>query len=233
MAELEDEIDESRVQQILRQIGYSEPAPTTETSINRLAARVYELGFFGSGPGLVPIGAVPLVIFALLQSHRLFRGQLGEIKFRVLRSMVPLFGIAVFTTYALLGFGLFLNEGWRQRSAMLSETHAAFERLQPKLAESGVARQFSVDELNDAAPISERTRKWLRGSRIMVASEMTGPTRNTLAPWPSGFIVMVPNSAGSNLPYQAEILLANGVRCSVRYPMAPHTAVGVLGGACE
>ena len=38
MAELEDEIDESRVQQILRQIGYSEPAQTTETSINRLAA---------------------------------------------------------------------------------------------------------------------------------------------------------------------------------------------------
>ena len=38
MAELEDEIDESRVQQILRQIGYAEPAPTTETSINRLAA---------------------------------------------------------------------------------------------------------------------------------------------------------------------------------------------------
>ena len=38
MAELEDEIDESRVQQILRQIGYSEPAQDAETSINRLAA---------------------------------------------------------------------------------------------------------------------------------------------------------------------------------------------------
>ena len=38
MAELEDEIDESRVQQILRQIGHSEPAQDAETSINRLAA---------------------------------------------------------------------------------------------------------------------------------------------------------------------------------------------------
>src|SRR5207237_10939432 len=38
MAELEDEIDESRVQQILRQIGYSGPAQDAETSINRLAA---------------------------------------------------------------------------------------------------------------------------------------------------------------------------------------------------
>ena len=38
MAELDDEIDESRVQQILQQIGYSEPAQTAETSINRVAA---------------------------------------------------------------------------------------------------------------------------------------------------------------------------------------------------
>jgi acyl-CoA synthetase (AMP-forming)/AMP-acid ligase II/acyl carrier protein len=38
MAELEDEIDESRVQQILRQIGYSESAQTSETTINRVAA---------------------------------------------------------------------------------------------------------------------------------------------------------------------------------------------------
>jgi len=38
MAELDDEIDELRVQQIMKQIGYSEPAEPTETSINRLAA---------------------------------------------------------------------------------------------------------------------------------------------------------------------------------------------------
>jgi amino acid adenylation domain-containing protein len=38
MAELDDEIDEPRVQQIMNQIGYEEPAESTETSINRLAA---------------------------------------------------------------------------------------------------------------------------------------------------------------------------------------------------
>ena len=38
LAELDDEVDEPRVRQILAQIGYSEPAQTNETSINRLAA---------------------------------------------------------------------------------------------------------------------------------------------------------------------------------------------------
>ncbi|HWC73022.1 MAG TPA: phosphopantetheine-binding protein, partial [Gemmatimonadales bacterium] len=38
MAELEDEIDEERVQQIMRQIGYTEPAQPSETTIRRLAA---------------------------------------------------------------------------------------------------------------------------------------------------------------------------------------------------
>jgi acyl carrier protein len=38
MGELDDEIDESRVQQIMAQIGYTEPAQANETSINRLAA---------------------------------------------------------------------------------------------------------------------------------------------------------------------------------------------------
>ena len=38
MAELDDEIDEPRVQQIMKQIGYEEPPEPTETSINRLAA---------------------------------------------------------------------------------------------------------------------------------------------------------------------------------------------------
>jgi amino acid adenylation domain-containing protein len=38
MAELDDEIDEPRVEQIMAQIGYTEPAHTDETSINRLAA---------------------------------------------------------------------------------------------------------------------------------------------------------------------------------------------------
>ncbi len=38
MEELEDELDEARVQEIMRQIGYSEPTQTTETSIRRVAA---------------------------------------------------------------------------------------------------------------------------------------------------------------------------------------------------
>ncbi len=38
MAELDDEIDEPRVQQIMKQIGYEEPGDPAETSINRLAA---------------------------------------------------------------------------------------------------------------------------------------------------------------------------------------------------
>jgi amino acid adenylation domain-containing protein len=38
MGELDDEIDEPRVQQIMAQIGYTEPSPANETGINRLAA---------------------------------------------------------------------------------------------------------------------------------------------------------------------------------------------------
>ncbi len=38
MEELDDELDEARVQQIMRQIGYAEPAQSTETSISRVAA---------------------------------------------------------------------------------------------------------------------------------------------------------------------------------------------------
>jgi len=38
LGELDDEIDEERVQQIMTQIGYTEPPQTNETSINRLAA---------------------------------------------------------------------------------------------------------------------------------------------------------------------------------------------------
>src|SRR5258705_4022935 len=38
MEELEDELDEARVQEIMRQIGYAEPPQSSETSIRRVAA---------------------------------------------------------------------------------------------------------------------------------------------------------------------------------------------------
>lgn len=123
---------------------------------------------------------VPTLLFALIQSYRLFRTQPQESVRWIVRCVLPV--VAVTMLFSFLVSAGFLSSRWEP----FDETRQGLDRLQ-----SGAAKlEFTGEDLAKGSPLSRPTRRWLKGSKIIVA-----PDHSHL----SG--------------YQARIYLASGLEC--------------------
>ncbi len=131
--------------------------------------------------------AVPILLFAVIQSYRLFRTQREDSILSMIRCLLPLAIVAFLCGFSLEASGFGAPSRWQP----FSETHEAIEKLQPGITKLGAARplQLTVEDLAKASPLSELTRRWLRNSNITIA----------------------PDQAHSG--YFATIHLANGLDC--------------------
>jgi len=115
--------------------------------------------------------------------------------------------------------------------AMFHETHEAIEKIRPGAADLDAAHplQLTVEDLAKASPLSERTRRWLAGSRITVAPDKPQPGRRYCCGTNSRGITLAPDQAQSW--YLATIHLQSGTSCTVSF-MAMR-GYGTLGGVCR
>ncbi len=149
----------------------------------------------------------------------------------MIRNVLPLALLAFLSGFFLLAFYVFVDHAKLQMWAMFRETHEAIEKIQPGTANLDATHplQLTVEDLVKASPLSERTRRWLRNSRITVAPDKPHPGRSYCCGGNSRSITFAPDKAYSW--YLANIRLASGSHCTVSF-QAGH-GFGILGGVCE
>ena len=183
---------------------------------------------------------LPVSVVALLQTRWLFRKQLQDSPLFVVRRLLPLAITVFLCSFSLATANNFVFEAKKQMWAMFRETHDAIEKAQPGLAIPGDSNfgaanplQLTLEDLNKAAPLSERTQRWLRGAQITVshdAPHFSGHdccrANSELA---SGLFTILPNKA--HPWYSATIHLPTGTVCTVSFQTS--SQLGVLGGVCK
>jgi hypothetical protein len=102
---------------------------------------------------------VPALLFALFQSHRLFRTPPQDSAVWMLRCILPLVAVTIlwsFSTYA--GF---VASRWEP----FEETRKALDKFQPGAAKI----ELTGEDLTKSSALTPPTRRWLKGSSITVA----------------------------------------------------------------
>ena len=190
--------------------------------------------WFYSGATLSPSDAFlwgPTLIFAGIQSCRLFHKQLQDSALFVLRRLLPQAVIAFLCSFTLIAFFSLVFQAKRQIWAFFKETHQAIEQIQPGMAKLDATHppQLTGEDLANASSLSERTRRWLRDSRITVAPDSTHPGDSYCCSENSRGITL---SAGqTHSSYLATIHMPNGSTCTVSFQAG--SVGGILGGTCQ
>src|SRR5208282_4283018 len=110
---------------------------------------------------VVTLLLVPTVIFAAIQSCRLFRKQLQDNALFVVRRLAPLAVIVFLCSFSFVAFNSLVLDAQDQMWTLFRETHQAIEKLQPGMAklDAGHPLQPTVGDLAKASPLSEHTRR--------------------------------------------------------------------------
>ncbi|HYL86457.1 MAG TPA: hypothetical protein VE263_19695 [Candidatus Angelobacter sp.] len=106
---------------------------------------------------------VPTLLFALIQSYRLFQTPPQDGVRWMLRCALPLVAVAILWSFSVSAGFLYSN--WRP----FEETRHALDRLQPGVAEI----KLSGEDLAKGSSLTTPTRRWLKGSRISVAHDLS------------------------------------------------------------
>ena len=181
---------------------------------------------------LVLLLVAPTLALAVVQSGWLFRKQLQDSPLFVVRRLLPLAITAFLCSFSLAGLIAFVDQGKQQMWTVFRETHQAIERIQPGNAKLNATHplQLTLEDLAKAYPLSERTWRWLRDSRIIVAPDKPLPGgRYCCGENLRGIITFASDQAYSS--YLATIHLPSGSDCIVSFQAGGE--YGILGGVCK
>jgi len=118
---------------------------------------------------------IPTLLYAVIQSYRLFRAQLQDRALSVVRSLLPLALLAFLCSFSSLAFYTFVNQAaWAAQDPKLLalfETIGALHNIQPGGAKLDAAHplELTVEDLAKASPLSKSTRGLLGDSHITLS----------------------------------------------------------------
>jgi len=138
---------------------------------------------------------VPAILFGAIQSYRLFRKQPPDSALWMLRCLLPLATVSLVWCLSLSAG--FASSRWEP----FVETREAIDKLQPGTAKL----ELAGEDLAKGAELTGLTRRWLRGSRIIVAPDKAHS---------SGYLATI------HLPSGLECRLAFGQKPGVSFPPA-------------
>lgn len=180
---------------------------------------------------LTTILLVPTLLFAVMQSYRLFRAQPHDRDWSVIRSLVPLALVAFFCNFALLAFDVSVGRATRPpRLTALFESMQAIQKLQSALPKLDAAHplQLTVENLARSYPLSKSTRRLLGNSHITLSLDAP-PHRGHF-----GCATNLPPRGISALRYSwysAVVTLADGSRFFVDFEPEHHSFMSA--GFCK
>ena len=184
-----------------------------------------------ANPMLLALLFAPMLVFAVIQSRRLFRKQLQDSPLLVLRRLLPLVVTAFLSSVLLVAPYAFMHHSKQQMWILFRETHEAIEKVQAGTANLDATHplQLTLENLIKAAPLSENTQRWLRNSSIEVARDQPHPGGRYCCGGNSRSITFAPDT--QTFSYLATIRLSNGSECTVSFQAGRGN--GILGGVCK
>jgi hypothetical protein len=175
---------------------------------------------------------VPTLLYAVIQSYRLFRAQVQDRAMSVVRSLLPLALIGFLCSFSSLAFYTFVGRAPQDPKIMaLFETAVALQKFQSGVGKLDAAQplQLTVEDLAKVSPLSKSTRRFLGNSHITLALN---------APPHQPQFGCAENPQPHGLPdqgyawYTAIIPLADGSRSFVAFDPVTHYIIsaGICGG---
>lgn len=173
---------------------------------------------------------VPILLVAVIQSYRLFRTQARDGKLPLVRNLLPLAMMAFLLIFSWNASIVFVEQARQQMWTLFSETHQAIEMDLPRTALLDAAHplQVTLDDLAQASPLSERTRRWLRNSRISIAPFKLHPGPCCHPGIASG-MTFAPGK--TYLGYSATIHMASFPDCTLSFQAG--SGAGIISGVCK
>ena len=200
---------------------------------NRMVANV--LGSGGSDLPMLAVLVGPLLAVGLIQSHRLFRGQLEDRKFHAIRTAFSPLVTLFLSVFLLTAVSLF---AWRLRQEqvdIVGEAHVAIEALEASANGSNAPRvqKFTLDDLAEGGTLSVQTRRWLGTSTIVVRREVDSSQPPSLF-WPYEYALLAPATPGKTaVSYSATIRKPRGSECNLRFWASRASRTGFLSQFCQ
>lgn len=170
---------------------------------------------------------VPTLLYAVVQSYRLFRAPLQKRALSVVRSLLPLAMLAFVCSFFSLTFYTFVSQAAQDpKWTALLETVGAIQNIQFKAAKLDAAHplHLTVEDLAKASTLSKRTRRLLGDSHIALSFDGRFGCAEDRQPY--GL------SARRGSWYSAIIPLADGSHFFVAFEPVTHSVIsaGICGG---
>jgi len=174
----------------------------------------------------------PTLLYAVIQSYRLFRAQLQDRALSVVRSLLPLAMTAFLCSFLSLAFYTFVSQAAQDpKWTALFQIVEAIQKVQSGVGKLDAAHplEVTVEDLAKASTVSKSTRRLLGNSHITLALDESphhGPFGCGENPQPHGL-----SPLGYSW-YSAIIPLADGSRFVVAFDPVTHSviSVGICGG---
>jgi len=170
------------------------------------------------------IVAVVLLGMVTIQSHRLFREQVGNEKRSILRNGATMFMTMLLGGMFLSLFFSFCMRSFEHEEKMCQGLNRGFESLIPTDAATGRPLYFRAAQISSDVEMSAGTRRWLAGAKILIVPDspdfkpVAGPRAsmngNSWVPWVRGSFE---RTGPRSRPYAAVLTLADGSTCAVEY----------------
>lgn len=169
---------------------------------------------------------VPTLLLAVIQSYRLFRAQIQDRAWSVVRSLLPLAMAAFLCSFSLLAFYTVVQQATEQTRGVVFRTYLEIEEIIPGRAiektgpgatklDATHPLQLTEDDVEKAFTthpffLPDNTRRWLRNARITVTPDKAHP---------SGFHCAEAKTVWKTTPcyYSAIIHLADGTDLTESY----------------
>jgi len=181
---------------------------------------------------LTTIILVPTLLYAVIQSYRLFRAHLQDRAWSVVRSLLPLAMIAVLCNFSSLAFDNLVGRAARDpKLTALFETIQAIHKIRFGAAKLDAAHplQLTVEDLAKASTLSKSTRRLLGNSHITLSlDEPPHHGRFGCAENPQPYGLSAPGYSW----YSAIIPLADGSHFIIALDPVTHSTIsmGICGG---
>jgi len=178
----------------------------------------------------------PLSAVILIQTHRQFRENVDNGGFHVVRRMLPPIAVSAFSSFLLVVLFLLAQNVYAEKGKLAREMHIAIETLESR---SGVAnaagiQRFAFEDLSKAHQLSDNTKRWLKGSTIVVRPELTGEGRQPSILWPYEYAFLISDSKVPNpVSYSALIHTPRGMTCNLGFSASAFDQVGFLYESCH
>jgi len=178
----------------------------------------------------------PLSAVILIQTHRQFREHGDNGGFHLLRRILSPIAVSAFSSFLLVVLFLLAQNVYAEKVELAREIHIAIETLQSHAGGANAAeiRRFAFEDLAKAHQLSDNTKRWLKGSTIVVRPELNGEGRPPSIQWPYERAFLTSNLKGLNpVSYSALIRTPRGMTCNLRFSASGSDQFGFLYESCH